>query len=323
MSENPCPRCHTKLKAARSPGGVHFVCPICKGRAANLPLLRKELDPDFVNKVWVAVRDAPPVRHHDALDCPYCQGKMHPAGVAAESGTFQIDLCRHCHVLWLDNGEIENLPGHGQPVRRNLEAPATRDLPMEARAILAEHAIRESRRETGGPFSNEMPDEPWKAVVTFLGLPVEDQAPERTLRPVATWLVALACVLVFAADALVFHGRLGENFAFIPDQPGRHGGLTFLTAFFLHGGFFHLFGNMWFLLLLGDNCESWLGRPRYLLMLAAGSIAGCLAHGWWDARSHIPLVGASAGISALITFYGMTSPHTRFFVGTRIWLIPI
>ena len=127
---------------------------------------------------------------------------------------------------------------------------------------------------------------------------------------------------------LVMFGNLEKavhNFGLIPDLAWRYGGLTFVTAFFLHAGWGHLLGNAYFLLIFGDNVEDYLGRCRYTLLLLAATIGGGLVHVLWEPRSDISLVGASGGISGIITFYALQFPHARigFLVRFRWDTIPV
>ena len=87
--------------------------------------------------------------------------------------------------------------------------------------------------------------------------------------------------------------------------------MTLFTAFFLHLDPFHLFGNVYCLLVFGDNVEDLLGRGRYLALLFVAAVAGDLLHAAFQPSSRIPVIGASGGISAVIVYYGMLFPHGR------------
>ncbi|RME94682.1 MAG: rhomboid family intramembrane serine protease [Verrucomicrobia bacterium] len=151
----------------------------------------------------------------------------------------------------------------------------------------------------------------WRILPGLLGLPVEADAPALSCVPWATAGLAVAIVLAFLAS---LHAGLQEtirNWGFVPDAMFRHLGATFVTSFFLHGGWFHLGSNLWFLLVFGDNTEDALGRWRYLAMIAAGHLAGTVAELLVPGSGAIPRVGASAGISAVVAFYALKFPHAR------------
>lgn len=86
---------------------------------------------------------------------------------------------------------------------------------------------------------------------------------------------------------------------------------TLVTAMFVHGGFVHLFGNMLYLWIFGDNVEDRLGRVRYLGFYLLTGIAGTLAHVVAAPSSNIPLVGASGAIAGVMGAYLISFPRSR------------
>lgn len=87
---------------------------------------------------------------------------------------------------------------------------------------------------------------------------------------------------------------------------------TLFTSMFLHGGWFHILGNMLYLWIFGDNVEDRLGHSFYLLFyLASGLVAG-LTHILFNSGSQIPTVGASGAIA------GVLGAYLLFFPGSRI-----
>ena len=91
--------------------------------------------------------------------------------------------------------------------------------------------------------------------------------------------------------------------------------LTLLTSMFMHGGLAHLFGNMLFLWIFGDNVENAMGRIRFLVFyLLCGLLAG-LAHVFATAAFGgdplIPSLGASGAISGVLGGYILLFPHRR------------
>src|SRR5712692_9469264 len=183
--------------------------------------------------------------------------------------------------------------------------------------------------------------------------PIGDDNTGRTTTPVVNYLLILINVVVF-----VFLQGLGSNdrftYAFsvvperivtgddrpIPDRimiepltarPVRVPGipstpvsvyLTLITAMFMHGGIAHIFGNMLFLFIFGDNIEDRLGHIRYLIFyLVCGVLAG-LAHvfttvalaGGNEASLLVPSLGASGAISGVLGAYILLFPTNRVVV---------
>lgn len=112
---------------------------------------------------------------------------------------------------------------------------------------------------------------------------------------------------VSAYDLFVFaHG-------YRPAQPSL---ISLFTAMFLHGGLMHLFGNMLFLWIYGDNVEHRLGRPAFLFWYLATGTAATLFHAVFAPDSPLPLVGASGAISGVLGFYFIWFPRNQ----VRLWL---
>ena len=309
-------------------GCVHYACPACGGVSGNLALLRQSWQPEFANTLWRAVRDAHPTDHGGALPCPSCRKRMHVAALqAAEGGEVQLDVCRTCQLVWLDAGEAERLPRRA-PGRAGKHEPPSLD-PEAAEALAPfllerdRHRIDSSWGEGSNLPGQNAPDETWAAVMTYLGFPVEENAPTLRCRPYLTWSIAALCVMVTLGA--MFAGGLSaaiSRYGFVPAEPLRAGGITAITAFFLHAGWLHLAFNVWFLLIAGDNCEDLLGKPCYLLVLAGGTAVALMTHALFDPRPAVPLVGASGGISALLAFYALALPEVRLALCLRLGWYP-
>ncbi len=86
---------------------------------------------------------------------------------------------------------------------------------------------------------------------------------------------------------------------------------TILTSMFVHGGLFHLAGNMLYLWIFGDNVEDRLGRVRFLLFYLLSGAAAAATQIFSDPHSQIPMVGASGAISGVLGAYLLLYPHAR------------
>ncbi len=87
--------------------------------------------------------------------------------------------------------------------------------------------------------------------------------------------------------------------------------LSAVTCMFLHGGWLHLIGNMWFLLVFGNNIEDRLGPLLYAVFYFVGGIAATMVHWGMDPSSATPMIGASGAIAAVLGGYAVTFPHAR------------
>ena len=95
------------------------------------------------------------------------------------------------------------------------------------------------------------------------------------------------------------------------DEPVVSAVLTLFTSMFLHGGWLHLIGNMWYLWIFGDNVEDRLGHGRYVLFYLGGGLVATLAQYAAAPTSPVPTVGASGAIAAVLGAYAVTYPRAR------------
>jgi membrane associated rhomboid family serine protease len=85
--------------------------------------------------------------------------------------------------------------------------------------------------------------------------------------------------------------------------------VTIFTSMFLHGGLFHIGGNMLYLWIFGDNVEDTLGHVRFLLLYIVSGIAAAIAQTLVNPQSEIPMVGASGAVSGVLGAYLLLFPH--------------
>lgn len=93
---------------------------------------------------------------------------------------------------------------------------------------------------------------------------------------------------------------------------------TLVTSTFLHGGFFHLLGNMLFLWIFGDNVEDAMGPVRFFLFYFLAGIAGAMLQIVANSGSGTPMVGASGAIAGVMAAYLLLYPNSRI-----VTLVPI
>lgn len=111
---------------------------------------------------------------------------------------------------------------------------------------------------------------------------------------------------IFGGGApVVFHVH---GFLFKPEVPVV---ATLFTCMFLHGGFFHLAGNMLFLWIFGNNVEDRLGHFRFLIFYLLCGILATLIHSAVTPRSPVPMIGASGAISGILGAYMIEFPWAK------------
>ncbi len=172
--------------------------------------------------------------------------------------------------------------------------------------------------------------------------PLSDNNPTARL-PVATIAIIIVNVLVWflvqgmgapdsLAKSLCLYGLIpGDLLGTV--QPGTRQALsdtlvcildgdgntaTLFTSMFLHGGWFHIIGNMWFLWVFGDNVEDVMGPVRFAFFYLLCGLAAAGAQIATDLGSTLPMVGASGAIGGVMGAYALLFPRAR--VNTLIFL---
>ncbi|MCX7959254.1 MAG: rhomboid family intramembrane serine protease [Deltaproteobacteria bacterium] len=161
-------------------------------------------------------------------------------------------------------------------------------------------------------------------------IPIKDDIPSRTFPVVNITLIILNIffflVEVSLGDRL---NLLFGNFGVVPakffasyyitgDRIVYIGAadriIPLFTSMFLHGGWFHLLGNMLYLWIFGDNVEDRMGHLRYLIFYILCGIVASLTHIIFNPSSNIPSVGASGAIAGVLGAYMLSYPTARVVV---------
>jgi membrane associated rhomboid family serine protease len=110
------------------------------------------------------------------------------------------------------------------------------------------------------------------------------------------------------------HGLIPLHFMHFNQFDGGFTGNTLFPLFssiFMHGGWLHIVGNMWFLWIFGDNVEDRLGHFKFFVFYLLCGIGASLIHVFADPTSQIPTIGASGAISGVLGAYLVSFPHAR------------
>jgi membrane associated rhomboid family serine protease len=309
-----CPHCRQRLVRTRITHGFVFVCNGCRGQGIALAVVRRAVPPEICRTLW---RQAISGDTQRGAKCPACEQRMREVtSTVGDNAEIRLDLCTHCQFLWFDADEFEQLP-HQLPI----EEEQPRQLSPQAReAIAIAQVAHLSEQQRGEDFGGDAPDDAWKWIPAILGLPVEHEGSPTETLPWVTW--TLAAVLI-AITACTYHNlqAVADQFGLVPADPWRHGGVTWITNFFLHAGAMHVLGNVYFLLIFGDNVEDYLGRARYVILLTLAWIVGDIAHVVGQIHSEVPCIGASGGISGIIVFYALQFPRARLGIIIRYFYL--
>jgi membrane associated rhomboid family serine protease len=177
-------------------------------------------------------------------------------------------------------------------------------------------------------------------------IPLKDENPTKNFPYVTVFLIAVNVVLffyqIFSPEGLqYFVYKLGtvpyeithfQPITFVVPGSGEQltrvfPALALLTSMFVHGGFFHLFGNMLYLWIFGNNIEDFLGPFRFILFYLLSGLGASLTHIVFYPNSQVPMIGASGAIAGILGAYLILYPGARVltlvFLFFFIRIVPI
>jgi membrane associated rhomboid family serine protease len=172
------------------------------------------------------------------------------------------------------------------------------ELTMPSEVVEMVSAFRRDHPETwaeAGSHTRDLADA-WDARVRLMDEPAALQAEMDTLS--SQYLSLQSASLL-------------EEYAFIPAHPSA---LSYLTASFLHGGWLHIIGNLWFLWLAGAILEDTWGRIIYPLFYLVAGVAALQIHAWFNPGSVVPTSGASGAVAALMGAFLVRFPKSKIEV---------
>lgn len=313
-AEMKCPNCGLPLRSVDGCGAIVWECPACRGRAATVSSLRKIFSRQIVNSLWQSVWSEN--RGNISRKCPCCNSAMTeiPAGIpSGDERAVMLDGCKNCQTVWFDSSEFEKLPGveTAESFSGNRVSSLSGKTISDFKADAVPTDMKSIRKEVLFDSKDTPPGVLWKWVAAYFGVPVECDDRPLTRIPWVTYMTAALCT---AATLIAMHTGIGaaaSDYGFILADPLRFGGMTLLTSFFLHSGLIHLIGNLYFLLVFGDDVESELGHEKTALLMICAAFFGNILHLIGNAASTVPCIGASGAISGILLYYVLQSPDTR------------
>ncbi len=164
-------------------------------------------------------------------------------------------------------------------------------------------------------------------------IPIRDTIPSRTI-PVVTYTIIAINTIVYLSQVTM--GPEVESFfylyglvpaKFTLSQVAAYFSfsnkfISILSYMFIHGGLWHLLGNIWFLYIFGDNVEEHLGSLRFAGFYLLSGIASVLLHFMLNPVSTVPTIGASGAIAGVMGAYFILYPSSKILTLIPIIIIP-
>ena len=155
-------------------------------------------------------------------------------------------------------------------------------------------------------------------------IPIKDNIPTRVF-PIITISVIFVNVLIFLWQRITFSGAANNTiykyYGLVPHELSLaittnhdllpYNILTIFTSMFLHGGYFHLAGNMLYLWIFGNNVEDAIGHKKFIMFFFLSGIIAAIFQFLYDPNSNIPMIGASGAVSGILGAYLILFPYAK------------
>lgn len=321
-----CPNCSSGLSKMHYKDEEVDFCKSCKGAwfdsgelnsvidkivsSDEIPSADIDLDKTVISKYGFA---------EDIRSCPCCHSEMSKLNYAYDSNIF-LDKCKSCQGMWADGDEIMKLAvfRKGNPV-----------LDRMGKAIAQDRGKTLNERYSGSSSMSPYGRFAGSHFGFRIILPLTDDQ-ERHRFPFVVLSILVMNIAIFLFQIIFFNGSgirgFYNQFGLIPDYAftSINGGYSFITSMFIHGGIWHLVGNMLFLWIFADNIEDRFGHLKFLILYLFFGFTASLVHIAFDSNSTIPCIGASGAISGTMGAYFVLYPSAKIktYVYGGIYDIP-
>ena len=167
-------------------------------------------------------------------------------------------------------------------------------------------------------------------------IPIRDTAPCET-RAYVTWTLMAICIALFITLELVpekLHHYFVSLYGMVPARYTNPSWavamgypqdyfLSFVTNLFLHGGWWHLIINMWFLWIFADNVEGRMGHGRFIVFYLLCGVAATAIQWAYTPQLVFPVIGASGAIAGVLGAYFFLYPYAKIVLWVPLFLLPI
>ncbi len=299
-------------------------CPTCKKSLVKICMYGVEIDsctgcfgawfeenklPEFLEKLedgafsakseeTSSPGPAPENRKRESSFCPKCNQIVSPYTVGGTG--LSVLKCNNCRGIWVETSQIGLLRNWYQ------NAPLSEKLSIRA--------LPRGPAEIVGDSPN-----PLKAIFNL----VEDEVDRKNF-PAVTLFIILVNILLFTWT--YFNPHKVALFMNYPNTIFKYPAVYAYTLFacmFLHAGFFHLFFNMYFLWVFGDNVEDRISSSKFVIFyLGCGIFAG-LMHTFFTSHPEYPTLGASGAVSGIMGAYLVLYPKAKLRINMLIIFRPV
>lgn len=307
-----CPVCSNELTEVKSNTTLVDICSNCKGiwfdsgEIADFIRILTESDevsprlPQLFKPHMV--QDANSINEKGKL-CPRCNDKLHRFNYAYDSNVF-LDKCPSCQGIWADGREALEIARYLKIDPRLMEI---------GKSLIKKDKTMEDLAELGKILTK--PVSPFILFMPKIIIPLSDDTPRQRI-PVITISIIILSTLIFISQ-IFFITDINSFFQRFGLIPAQFLSIGLISSIFLHGGIFHLIGNMFFLWIFGDNVEDRFSRFGFLIFYLCCGLSASILHSILNWNLSIPAIGASGAISGIMGAYFVFYPTARvklFFI---------
>ena len=348
-----CPFCSNRLRQVKSRSAIIDICPKCKGIWFDSGELA-----DFIRTLTESGKIPPKkppvferrkvqtsysVKEEDRI-CPKCEKGLRRFNYSYDSNVF-LDKCPDCGGIWTDGGEVQQIVRYltqdtriapsarvakqvvkspkpnKETASRGRDIKISEDIEQDLRVkAIRRDLVRSKEHMQLLKDLGEIGDFASTRIIpgASLMLPLSDENPRERF-PGVTISIILLCTAIFLGQVFWVQ-NLGAFFSKFGLVPQHFFSIGLVSSMFLHGGFFHLLVNMYFLWLFGDNVEDRFGHLWYIVFYLCCGLAASVLHTILNLHSPIPCIGASGAIAGVMGAYYIFYPRARIrlFVGYRV-----
>jgi membrane associated rhomboid family serine protease len=153
-------------------------------------------------------------------------------------------------------------------------------------------------------------------------IPLRDVIPSRTV-PFVTVSIIVLNAAAWILEISMTPRELTQFLKVYGVVPAAFDPITLLTSMFLHGGWSHVIGNMWYLWIFGDNVEDSFGHGRFIVFYLLCGMTAALGQIIMEPTSLLPTIGASGAIAGVMGAYFVLYPRSRVLTLIPIFLFDI
>lgn len=166
-------------------------------------------------------------------------------------------------------------------------------------------------------------------------IPYKDDNPTYTFSYITIGIIVLNVIIFLLQvtarsdmkEVIYSYGAIPHYLLTFEKNQPIHPAMTIFSSMFMHGGLFHLGGNMLYLWIFGNNIEDRLGHLRFIIFYLFCGVFAAFAHAITNPHSTIPMIGASGAVSGILGAYLLLFPrasvHTLIFLGFFITIVKI